>query len=372
MAANSSNNSFIPQDHNELFNTTNIIGTFIFLENLIAVVILFRSVKLPFAVRILSKYLAVSDCVLGVGLAIPTWIYAYVFRCNLRVYIVSTSFYSSFFVATIININHCLAIFSPLHYPTVITKKRLHVICIVLSALSPLLAYLSFNDFDVKPQEIYCGKGQVERKPVVRYLAKVQLGLNVILYLGIIIELCKNRLGVFTKGARSGIIDDGNKTVRKFSVISGVFFVCYAPTFIVRDIDFLIQSESLRSQLIYLCEVVLLMNSFANPILYVMRFYEARFQFFRLVCFWNSRMMERRRRDRLQHFATFDIRTDRKGLTQKRQNNEQQWECIIKATDSCQTITISTVDVRQSPTAWFLKTDVCHIELKGTSLTFVN
>ena len=277
--------------------------------------ILLRSVKLPFTVRILSKYLAVSDCVLGIGLAIPRWVYSYLFRCNMRVYIVSTSLYSSFFVATIINVNHCLAIFSPMRYTTLVTRRRLHAICVALTTLAPLLAYLSFNDFGMTSDEIYCGKGQIERKPAVRLFGKVQFGFNAILYLGIIIELCKNRLNVFAKGARGRIVEEGKKTVRKFSLISGFLFVCYTPTFIVRElkIDLLIPNESQRTMLIFLCEILLLLNSFVNPILYVMRFYEARFQFFRLVCFWNSRMMERKRLDRLQHFATFNIKTADRG-----------------------------------------------------------
>ena len=358
MANNISNNSFIPDDQDALFNMTNIIGTVIFLENLIAVVILLRSVKLPFTVRILSKYLAVSDCVLGIGLTIPTWVYAYVLRCNMRMYVVTTSYFSSFFVATVINVNHCLAIFSPMRYTTIVTRRRLHAICIILSTLSPLLAYLSFNDFDTTSDELYCGKGSVERKPTVRLFGKVQFGFNVILYLGIIIELCKNRLNVFTKGARGRIVEEGKKTVRKFSLISGFLFVCYTPTFIVRElqIDILIPNETQRKMLIFLCEILLLLNSFVNPILYVMRFYEARFQFFRLVCFWNSRMMERKRRDRLQHFATFNIRmADRgQGIYDKRNTNHAK---SSETTDHVQNIVISIIDEEQSSIRRFQTTN---------------
>ena len=50
---------------------TNSIGLIILAENVLTLIILYRSEKLPFQVRTLASSLTISDCMFGLGVTFP-------------------------------------------------------------------------------------------------------------------------------------------------------------------------------------------------------------------------------------------------------------------------------------------------------------
>ena len=52
-------------------NFQNVLGLVILLENVLTLVILYRSEKLAFQVRTLAIALTASDCLFGLGVAVP-------------------------------------------------------------------------------------------------------------------------------------------------------------------------------------------------------------------------------------------------------------------------------------------------------------
>ena len=58
----------------------NIIGLVILTENVLTLIILYRSEKLPFQVRILAMSLSISDCLFGLGASLPARVVEGVYR----------------------------------------------------------------------------------------------------------------------------------------------------------------------------------------------------------------------------------------------------------------------------------------------------
>ena len=54
-----------------VLSAINIIGLAILAENVLTLVILYRSQKLPFQIRTLAMSLTTSDCILGLGVSLP-------------------------------------------------------------------------------------------------------------------------------------------------------------------------------------------------------------------------------------------------------------------------------------------------------------
>ena len=58
-------------ESNIVMSALNIIGIVILIENVLTLVILYRSEKLPFQIRTLAISLTTSDCLLGLGVSLP-------------------------------------------------------------------------------------------------------------------------------------------------------------------------------------------------------------------------------------------------------------------------------------------------------------
>ena len=225
-----------PEKTSVVFGAMNILGLMLLLENMTALVVLFRSERLLFRIRILSTYLTISDCLLGACIAIPQWVFQQIFNCDIKLYIGGTSFFSSFFTATLINVDRCVAILFPFRYSSVLYKTRLHALCIACLVLGPLFSFFSFNDLGMT-SEIYCGQWKTTRKPFVRYFFRGIIGLNVILFFVMIMELrhIYRRTGPMASRRRGN--EFLNRSVRKFTLISVFLFMCYTPGLIMRDLE---------------------------------------------------------------------------------------------------------------------------------------
>ena len=137
-----------------------------------------------------------------------------------------------------------------------------------------------------------------------RTISRTLMLVNIIPYLLMLWYLKKRRQIVDVVGNAAT-----DNSIGKITLISSFLFICYAPVIILSDVQSNYPAcTGVRIALIVF-EFFALINSVLNPVLYAWRFYEVRYQFLRLICFWNSRKMDVLHQRRQQHFATFEINT---------------------------------------------------------------
>lgn len=97
-----------------------------------------------------------------------------------------------------------------------------------------------------------------------------------------------------------------NGVIRKLSVITGFFLVCYSPYIITEVLQGTLYNSTYSGTIHAVSLSLTLLNSAINPVLYVWRFNEARFQLKLFVCVWNKRKTDKIIRERNSFFATYN------------------------------------------------------------------
>lgn len=100
---------------------------------------------------------------------------------------------------------------------------------------------------------------------------------------------------------------DVNGVIRKLSVITGFFLVCYSPYIITQVLQWTLYDSTYSGTIHAVSLSLTLLNSAINPVLYVWRFNEARFQLKFFVCVWNKRKTDKIILERNSFFATYSI-----------------------------------------------------------------
>lgn len=279
------------------------MGVPICVENLIAIVILFRCSKMLVQIRILSINLSITDFLGGLVLCVPDDI---AINCTYKKYLASPFIIVSLLTITMFNIDRCCAIRFAISYYKIMTTRLLLILCVMCWFIAVLLTYFIFYDAE-SPYGIYCG---------VMYLAP-RLPVNMVAKWSCIFILIANILMngylmsyLFTSpnmGKRDYKPNkDLNGIVGKLSMITGFFCICYSPYCLIQVIPEI--NTSAAFGFIHAVALgVLLLNSIINPVLYVWRFREARFQLKMLMCFWDKIQREKIENQRNRFFATYTI-----------------------------------------------------------------
>jgi hypothetical protein len=110
--------------------------------------------------------------------------------------------------------------------------------------------------------------------------------------------------------------------IRKLWCLTGCFIVMTFPFFIVFNLSLFVSLHALQT-LISGCFVICVLNSALNPVVYVWRFREPRYQLQLLLCFFNEAMKERIRQRRNHSLAEFSMQAYR-GTHERNQGQEGQ------------------------------------------------
>ena len=96
------------------------------------------------------------------------------------------------------------------------------------------------------------------------------------------------------------------RVTRKLVVITGCFTVCSLP-YIITTFTILDNDHPQFRTIHTVTAIIFMSNSFINPLLYVWRLREARYQAKRLLCCWNRRYIRRLERRNKEDTATYSI-----------------------------------------------------------------
>ena len=219
-------------------------------------------------------------------------------------YILTTSFLASFMSATVINCERCISMYFPMRYHSLVTKRKLITVCVIQFLLAIGLAIMRFN-VPVPASGFYCGT-LVDISPSMmnRIIADAFLVGNVVAYILMIWHF---------KGRRrqSAVIpvSAANKALSRLTFVSSFLVLCYSPAFIMSEIQAYVPDAGFMKPAKAITALLALVNSNLNPVLFVWRFYEVRYQFLVLFCFCNKPKLAQLRENRRNYFATFDIST---------------------------------------------------------------
>ena len=213
----------------------------------------------------------------------------------------------------------------PMKYKIVITNTGLKLICIGQFVLAVAFTMIQFN-VPIQSSGFYCGDNVSGTTTLAgRTISRTLMLVNIIPYLLMLWYLKKRRQKVDVVGNATH-----HNTTGKITLISSFLFICYAPVIILSDVQSNFPASTGVGIALVVCEFFALVNSVVNPVLYAWRFYEVRYQFLRLICFWDSRRMDVLHQRRQQHFATFEINT-RQAAVQKSPDEHCTWRCMNSA-----------------------------------------
>jgi hypothetical protein len=337
-------------------------GVPICLENVLAIIVLLRSSRLIYQVRILSVNLATTDCLAGLVLSIPDDIFG---NCLLKKYFTAPFINVSLITVTLFNIDRCCSLKYALRYYEIVTPKVLKMACLLSWLLGILISYLMFFD-PSHPLGIFCGLMFQTPFSAVSYSAKVfqvfTITSNLLMYMYMSLSLfissrsifgipsiktvctckskenpptqnvqhinpsiktvctCKSKENPSTQNVQPSKISTRNlnsnngqsvrnqtRVVKKLAVITGFFIFCCTPYFlfqIIPDVDF--SRRSMRT-LHTIFAGIMFLNSAINPVLYVWRFTESRYQLKRILYCWNAEKLRKLESERKAFFATYQI-----------------------------------------------------------------
>lgn len=205
------------------------MGIPICLENILAMIVLFRCRRMIPHIKILAINLSITDFCTGFMLCLPDDI---VNSCIYKKYLAGPFVVVSLLTITVIFIDRCCALIFALRYYEIVTKRFLLFTCVCILIFLFLLIYLMFHDTRSQ-YGIYCGILYLTpREPVniiSRLITVFILLFNIFLY----IYLSVNVSVRFSRNTGQ-TCQDVNGVIRKLSVITGFFLVCYSPYIITQ------------------------------------------------------------------------------------------------------------------------------------------
>lgn len=279
------------------------IGVPICLENILAMVVLFRCRRMIPQIKMLAINLSITDFCTGFMLCLPDDI---VNSCTYKKYLAGPFVVVSLLTITVIFVDRCCSLIFALRYYEIVTKKFLVFTYVCIWIFSFLLIYVMFHDYRSE-YGIYCGILYLTpREPIniiSRLITLIILLFNIFLYIYLSINVSVR----FSRNTAQSSSKDVNGVIRKLSVITGFFLICYSPYIITQVLQGTLYDSTYSGTIHAVSLSLTLLNSAINPVLYVWRFNEARFQLKLLFCLWNRRKTEKIVLERNSFFATYYI-----------------------------------------------------------------
>lgn len=318
--------------------TNNLVIPFgipICLENFLAIVVLLKSSRLIYQVRILSINLAITDCLSGLILSIPDDVFG---GCLLKKYFTAPFINVSLITVTMFNMDRCFSLKFALRYYEFVTPKFLKIACIGSWVTGLLISYLMFYD-PSNTYGIFCGimymapNNNWSLPTRVFQLLTILSNLFMYIYMSLILFEKSNSVSYKPRDNKEKtpiksislnvpLTNQKSKVhstkygqsakhqiqvVKKLAVITGFFLVCCTPYFLLKAIPNVDYTSKAMRLLVAVTAGVMFLNSAINPVLYVWRFTESRYQLKKLLFFWNAEKLKKLENERNSFFASYNI-----------------------------------------------------------------
>jgi hypothetical protein len=295
-----------------------LIGILIMLVNLVALFILAQTKKMSLHIKMLSMNLAATDLLTGVAVLGDSCLSPILPEslCRPLMYLYCLSVVVSFLNITGMLVDRFCALFFPFKYHNFLEKKTCLIIIGSIWFCGCLLTVVNFYDgfqiYDVQELEI-CASYIVVGKTglaIVTVTFCLLMIVNIVLYILMFKKMFKLSNSVHTADTLNRYRNFQNqaKTVINLSAITVCFMVLYTPMIVLSMIDIFDKNPTMKKTILILQSrfgVLVLLNSFINPFLFVWRFMECRYTFLIMICYCSKKKRDHYRDVRKTHCVSF-------------------------------------------------------------------
>jgi hypothetical protein len=286
------------------------IAGVIVLENLVAMLILYRCKRLNFQIKILSMNLALSDISTGVILCVPLSVYQYGENCEFKKYLAFSCLNVSLFTVTMYNLDRCLVFALGFKYYQYVKKLRLILLCSLLWMTGIITSYLMFYSENL-PFKIGCGfMYELKKNPIsqsTKYLLLSTIGSNFLMYLYLLRHISKRIRQTVDVESSPAVTNEQTNITKKISVITGTFLIIASPFYTTLAFPILDYSTPWGKTTHNVCGMLLVLNSAMNPVFYVWRMNEPRFHLKLFIMKWNTAYCEKLKQEYNQAVASYNM-----------------------------------------------------------------
>lgn len=290
------------------------IGSIVVIENVLAIIILYRCSRLNFQIRLLSMNLTLTDLLTGIMLSTPLQTLRFgEENCEFKKYLSFLCLNTSLLTVTLFNLDRCFVFWFSMRYYAYITKRLMLKFCVILWIVSLLMTYLMFFNSD-RPFGIHCGFMYTLEKNFINSFGKslilIFIVSNLFMY-GYILSYLKHRMGkifnINSTGTPAAV--NQSKVAIKLSVLTGTFLVMFTPYIITLTFPILDYTTKTGILVNNLTGSLIVLNSAVNPILYIWRLKEPRYLLKKLCCFFNTKLLTKLNDHNKRGITSMDLKT---------------------------------------------------------------
>ena len=296
-----------------------------FFINILALFLLIRSKKLPYQIRILSLNLCTADSLSCLFLSLERSVFELITGIKfVKYFFVLISAQTSLIIVTCFNLDRYLAFKFAMKYYTFLSSTKVKMTCALAWTIGPLITCLQF-----------CSVSSAKFCETINYKVSTRISeyffflifiSNFLMFPYIMykIKTCISRVEPTSqmqpreKSSRNQTT--GQRTFKKVVVITGTFLGLYAPGMAWTLIKPYVANPQVINNINIGTGIFFTIAIILDPIFYVLRFSECRFQILLLRYKCNTKKYEEVLKKRNRHYATYEMETSLSHPVQEWQN----------------------------------------------------
>lgn len=273
-------------------------GMIIVSLNLLALLILAQTKRMNFQIKVMTMNLALTDFLTGIAIVLDSFLSLALpeHLCRSLMYLYCIAVVVSFMTITGLLLDRVFAIFYPFRYQTLASheKKFSSAVILVLWIAGGFLSAVNYIDgfkiYNAAPTAVCASYSVIGRVGlgIVTMLFCSFIILNMFLYMLMFVKIYRLSRSIFPNDELRSIhlYKKHTRILFKLSAITVSFMLLYTPM-IVLNVIVVFNNDMAISVLGWqrFAGLLVLLNSFINPFLFVLRFTECRYTFLAIVCF---------------------------------------------------------------------------------------
>ena len=273
------------------------IGVPLAVLNSLAFLVLKKSRMLPFQIRLLAMNLCFADLLSSVHFMMPKNVFG---SKGTKSFLVHLFTQVSFFTITAFNLDRFLAFQYPMEYYKILSQRMVCTVCCVLWIMSVTMSYI--RDCFLSPDKMCNRYARMEITTPINHIFCLIFIVNLVI-IGYNLYFIRFKLSAvdFYK-TRSA-----TNTFRKVSVMSVTFLAGYLPMIVWSLCHAYIIDTPLDLAFRFAVGIGQYANYLMDPIWYVLRFRECKFQMKLILNICRKQRKEEIMRSRREYFATYSI-----------------------------------------------------------------
>lgn len=280
-----------------------LIGFPVLFINLLALYILAKSSKLDFKIRTLAINLCLADCWTCISLCPPKDFYLKLFGSNMKDFFVMLPATVSFLTITLFNLDRFLALKATMTYFRKVSRRILQALCLATWLLSWALTSAQYCSVTGGGLCVTV-PSSIKRNTVIVGYIRLAIFLTNVFFFGTCLYHVQYGFAVVSDRYKSM---SQTRTFLKISAITGTFLILLTPGMIWTILKPYTTDQTVVVIIDIVCGLCFSASFIMDPIWYILRFSDCRFQLKLLRYVFQKHKREEIEALRKTHYATFQI-----------------------------------------------------------------